>query len=134
MQVWLLMLGSNLSDDSRLRQALCRLEALGRVQLLGEVRHLPPRSGAGAWYFNALAVVESALDAVAFRDALVAIETELGRDRGTPWRVDIDIDPLACRCGGEWVADPHALDKGELERPPAAELLRASGILVHQAR
>lgn len=130
----LLMLGSNLPDDSRLCAALHRLAAHGRAELLGDIQHLPPRSGGGAWYFNALAVVESVLDDAAFRALLADIERELGRDRSQPARVEIDIDLLARQCDGDWVADAHALAKRELEQPPAVDLMRASGILVRSHR
>ncbi len=101
---------------------------MGEVECLG-VRHLPPRSGEGPWYFNALAILRSDSVDDRVRAALRAIEARLGRDRAIPERVAIDIDVLARR-GDLWIADPHALAKGELDRYPAANLLAEAGIMV----
>lgn len=128
----LLLLGSNLADASRLDQALDALRALGAVTQPLPVRHGPPRSGDGAWYFNALAVLACALDDAALDAALAAIEQQLGRRRDGS-EVAIDIDRLAVAQGsGAWRAHPHALAKGELARPPAAGLLAACGIHIAQ--
>jgi 2-amino-4-hydroxy-6-hydroxymethyldihydropteridine diphosphokinase len=127
---WLLQLGSNLDDAACLQAAVERLGALGAVRLLGPVRHWPPRSGEGAWYFNALLELDCDLAAGPLRDALREIEAALGRDRSQRERVAIDIDPLAERIDGAWRADAHALAKGELDQLPASRLLEDAGIAI----
>lgn len=127
----LLLLGSNLADDRRLQQGLAALGALGALERPVPVLHLPPRHGTGAWYFNTLAVLECTLDDAALLRALHGIEAVLGRRRDGGAEVAIDIDRLAVAApGGDWRADPHAVEKGELAGRPARDLLAASGIAI----
>lgn len=125
---WLLLLGSNLDDDARVRAALDALCTLGPVNQATAIRRLPAHGDASAPdYHNALATLHADLD----RDTLVAhlkrIEKELGRVRGSG-RVAIDIDLLARQDGARWVADTHAFEKGDLAHAPAPLLLREAGI------
>ena len=129
-RAWLLMLGSNLDDDARIHAALTVLATLGPTRLASSIARLPAYGGASTHdYYNALATLESSVD----RDALVAnlkrIERELGRERGSG-RVAIDIDLLAQREGDRWIADAHAVDKGDLAQPPTRLLLAEAGISV----
>lgn len=129
-RTWLLLLGSNLADDARVHAALAALGPLGAVTRVTAIRRLPAHGDASAPdYFNVLATLASDLD----RDALVAslkrIERELGRVHGSG-RVAIDIDLLACRDDNRWLADAHAIEKNDLEKPPAPLLLREAGITV----
>ncbi|HEX5756835.1 MAG TPA: 2-amino-4-hydroxy-6-hydroxymethyldihydropteridine diphosphokinase, partial [Arenimonas sp.] len=127
---WLLLLGSNHVDDGPIGDALEALATIGEVDCLCR-RHLPPRSGRGAWYFNALATLsgDGSTSADALRARLRDIEQRLGRDRDDPQRVHIDIDILALR-DEEWVAEAHAMDKGELEGFPVAMLLAETGLKI----
>lgn len=127
---WLLMLGSNLPTDERLRRAMAMLSSFGRVEGLGDILHLPSRSSGGMWYFNSLVAIESTLERGEFRKALASVEDALGRDRSDPEIIAIDVDVLAVECDGEWVADAHAVEKNELERWPANRLLSNAGLSV----
>lgn len=127
----LLLLGSNLDHDLRLRQALAALAALGHLERPAPMLHLPPQAGHGRWYFNTLVVLECALDDAALERAVHGIEDALGRSRDGGSEVAIDIDRLAVAdTDGAWRADPHAVAKGELGRRPASDLLARSGIVI----
>jgi len=127
----LLLLGSNLPDASRIDQALELLRAIGPVQQPLPLRHGPPRSGQGAWYYNALAILDCALDDAALDAAIAAIEQRLGRRRdGAEVAIDIDRLAVAEADGAAWRPHPHAIAKGELDRAPAAGLLADSGIQI----
>lgn len=127
---WLLLLGSNQDSDATLRQALVALAALG-VVACRDIQHLPPRSGVGPWYFNALAQLDCALPESVLKAALREIESAQGRDRGTPEQVAIDIDVLAMMGpDGAWRADARALAKKEFDRDPAKALLNSAAIQV----
>ncbi|WHZ20239.1 MAG: hypothetical protein OJF55_002388 [Rhodanobacteraceae bacterium] len=129
---WLLMLGSNLDSDERVHAALAALHKLGPAAFVTAIRRLPAHGDAAAPdYHNALATLESALDRTAFVANLKRIERELGRVRGSG-RVAIDIDLLAHRDGERWIADPHAVEKGDLAQPPAKLLLHEAGITVER--
>lgn len=129
---WLLLLGSNLDDEARLRQALSALARLGVSHVLGAVRRLPAYDGAGE-YHNALAELAFEGDRGALDGALKRLEVELGRRRDVPGEVAIDIDILACHDGAAWRADPHARAKGEFDHDPARVLLQQAGIEVERA-
>ncbi|MCC6596446.1 MAG: 2-amino-4-hydroxy-6-hydroxymethyldihydropteridine diphosphokinase, partial [Rhodanobacteraceae bacterium] len=92
---WLLLLGSTLADDARVRAALVALGELGAVRLLAPIRHGPGSRDPRRSYFNALAELECALGRDPLIAALKAIEHTLGRRRGQA-EVAIDIDLLAC--------------------------------------
>lgn len=124
---WLLLLGSTLADDARVRAALVALGELGAVRLLAPIRHGPGSRDPRRSYFNALAELECALGRDPLIAALKAIEHTLGRRRGQA-EVAIDIDLLACGQAGRWHADAHALDKGEFAQPHTLALLQAAGI------
>lgn len=125
---WLLMLGSNLDGDERVHAALAALRALGPAAFATVILRLPAHGDASAPdYYNALAILESGLDRTALVTNLKRIERELGRVHGSG-RVAIDIDLLARRDGGRWIADPHALEKNDIGKPPAPLLLREAGI------
>lgn len=124
---WLLVLGSNLADDARLRQALVALESLGGVTQLTPVLLTPARRG-GGHYHNALVALSVDTSAALLRQALKRVETELGRVRDGSGVVAIDIDPLALDDGQGWQPDARALEKGEFTRAPVPQLLAQAGI------
>lgn len=126
---WLLVLGSNLSDDRCLHQAMTALEALGKVARLTPVLLTPARHG-GGHYHNALVRLGSDLPAAALRQALKRVETALGRVRDDSGVVAIDIDPLALDEGHGWQPDARALEKNEFIRAPVPQLLARAGIVV----
>lgn len=126
---WLLLLGSNLASAQCIEQAMAALGEIGRVQLLGAIEHLPPNQGSGAWYFNALACLRSALPAPALQAELKRIEQALGRNRENPGRVSIDIDVLA-QGGPPWLADPHAQASGKLDHSSTRKLLSDNAVVV----
>jgi len=95
-------LGSNLGDRMvQMRQALQRLEATGRVQLLRASPVYQNRAvGMGAAaedFLNAVVEVRTALEPLALLDACLKVEQQLGRDRsGSGWAPrTIDLDLLA---------------------------------------
>lgn len=128
---WLLVLGSNLDSDERMHAALAALLNVGPAIWASPIVKSPAHGGVPAPdYFNALVALESALDRAALVVNLKRIERELGRVHGSG-RVAIDIDLLARRDGTRWLADPHAVEKNDLDRSPVSDLLRQAGIEVH---
>ncbi len=129
-RTWLLMLGSNLDSDERVHAALAALRALGPAAPVTEIRRLPAHGDASAPdYYNVLVTLESGQDRTALVASLKRIERGLGRVHGGG-RVAIDIDLLARRDGACGLADPHAIEKGDLDQPPATVLLREAGIAI----
>lgn len=131
MSSWLLLLGSNLADDGRVRQALDELSALGRCRALGPIRRLRPAGGGTGWYYNAVATLEHP-DEAALREALRALQARLGREEGHPTRVDIDIDLVArADADGCWRMDRHTASKPEMREGPIREFFDAMGVVLH---
>ncbi|MBS0383667.1 MAG: 2-amino-4-hydroxy-6-hydroxymethyldihydropteridine diphosphokinase [Proteobacteria bacterium] len=129
-RIWLLLLGSNFDSNERVHAALAALRALGPAALVTAILRLPAHGGARVPdYYNALATLESSLDREVLVGNLKRIEHELGRVHGSG-RVAIDIDLLACRDGGRWLADRHAIEKGDLGQSPVPQLLREAGIRI----
>jgi 2-amino-4-hydroxy-6-hydroxymethyldihydropteridine diphosphokinase len=126
---WLLLLGSSLPTDERLRAALDRLAELGTPTPLTAIEQFPSHSGGGP-YYNALVRLDTALDRTALRERLRTLEAMLGRRRDGPGEVAIDVDLLAHHIDGCWQADTHAQAKGEFVREPVATLLRQAGVEV----
>ena len=127
---WLLLLGSNLAEPDRIRQALETLDALGHVESLTPIKRIPARGDLTRFYYNALAALDCELDRDALRAQLKRIELELGRVRDGSGEVAIDIDLLATHANGRWLADPHALEKNEFAQTPARELIEATAIVI----
>lgn len=90
-------LGTNLGDRTdNLRRALDGLRRLGRVVAVSSVYETAPVGGPEQGrYLNAVAVVDTDLDAAALLEGCLAIEREMGRERRERWgpRV-IDLDLL----------------------------------------
>lgn len=126
---WLLLLGSNRDSPQTVHQAITALGDIGSAQLLGAIQHLPPNQGRGAWYYNALLCLRSALPAPALLAELKRIEQALGRDRENPGSVSIDIDVLA-QGGPPWLADPHAQASGKLDQSSTRKLLSDNAVPV----
>jgi 7,8-dihydro-6-hydroxymethylpterin-pyrophosphokinase len=125
---WLLLLGSSLDQDDRLRTALDCLADLGESQALTPVQRFPSHDGSGR-YYNALAEIHFDDERPVLVAALKRLETALGRHRDETATVDIDIDILAATdADGRWRADHHALEKNEFARDTVCELLRQAGI------
>lgn len=123
---WMLLLGSNLADDTRLHAAVEHLMALGNGAWLTSIeQHAADGHGAGM-YYNALVM----LDCEATRETLDAelkwIEAALGRRRDGSSEVAIDIDIVASWQDDAWRADAHALAKGEFARATLPRLLRGA--------
>ncbi|MBX3690187.1 2-amino-4-hydroxy-6-hydroxymethyldihydropteridine diphosphokinase [Dokdonella sp.] len=124
---YLLLLGSTRSDDGHVRAALHDLANLGAVKLCAPIQHGPGSRDPRRMYFNALAELEFDGEAAALVAALKAIEAGLGRQRGSA-EVAIDIDLLARWVDARWLADPHALAKGEFVQAHTRALLGAADI------
>lgn len=130
---WLLLLGSNLDHDRRVHDALGHLAALGQVDRLSAIRHLPAHGDSTSMYYNVL-VALSTTDHREHLDAqLKRIEQRLGRQRDRAEEVAIDIDILARYADHSWQADARALNKGEFARPPVLTLLRDAGVEIAPA-
>lgn len=90
-------LGANLGDAAGcVRSALARLDALEgcRLVLASRLWQSAPVDAAGPDFCNAVALVETRLDAFALLDALRAIETLAGRERpyrNAPRTLDLDL-------------------------------------------
>jgi 2-amino-4-hydroxy-6-hydroxymethyldihydropteridine diphosphokinase len=122
----ILSLGSNLGDRlAHLAQAREALAHLPQTRLVASSRvyATEPVDVADACrdleFFNAIVILETALEAHAFSDAVHAIETRLGRkreaDRNAPRMIDIDL--ICC--------DGLQLDEPALQLPhPRAHLRR----------
>lgn len=130
---WLLLLGSNLPSNDNLYAALRALDEHGSAQIVTGVHHLPPRGGDGHAYFNALAVFTTPMQEGEVRHLLKRIEAALGRSRDAGPVVAIDIDPIAHDRGAGWVADPRAIEKGELDAWPVPDLLSEADVVVRRA-
>lgn len=126
---WLLMLGSNLASDVRMREALAQLAASGAITLLTPIQCFPSDDGSDAEYFNALVTWQCDVDLATAVAQLKRIEMALGRRHDTA-RVTIDIDLLAECVDEEWQASAHALEKNEFGHATAVELLRQAGVVV----
>lgn len=126
-QSWLLLLGSNLADSSRVDEALSRLSQLGTLTLLTPVARYPSHCGTDE-YFNALARLDTASEGEPLRQQLHELEIALGRRRDVPGEVAIDVDILASYRDGRWHADSHAVGKGEFAHMPVTALLPLADI------
>lgn len=128
----LLLLGSTLADDGRVREALAALGEMGAVRLLAPIRHGPGSRDPQRHYFNALAEFGFAGERATLVAALKALESRLGRRRDGG-EVAIDIDLLALHVDERWQADAHALAKGEFAQAHTRALLRAAALEVDLA-
>lgn len=127
---WLLQLGSNFASDERVHAAISALGGLGVAALVSSIVRSPAHGDVRAPdYFNALVTLESSLDRAGLIGNLKRIERELGRVHGSG-QVAIDIDVLAGYDGERWLADEHAVEKGDLDQPPTPTLLREAGIRI----
>jgi 2-amino-4-hydroxy-6-hydroxymethyldihydropteridine diphosphokinase len=88
-------IGANLGDArANVDDALARLAALGRVTAASAKYCTAPIDSSGDDYINAVACIDTALDAPALLDALRAIELAHGRERpyrNAPRTLDLDI-------------------------------------------
>ncbi len=90
-------LGANLGDAaSRIRDALARIDALAATRLLAASRlwRSAPFEACGPDFHNAVAIIETGLDAFALLDALRLIESDAGRERpyrNAPRTLDLDL-------------------------------------------
>lgn len=129
----LLLLGSNLDSDASMQAALAQLAGHGTATLLTPIRRFPSDDGSRREYYNALVAWCHAGENAQMLACIRQMEQALGRDRGNPDEVAIDIDVLARFVDGRWLACPHALEKGEFRRTLVNALLREAGVDVIQA-
>ena len=114
-------LGSNLGDrEGTIRQALERLEADGRIEVLA-VSSLRETDPVGYLdqprFLNGAAVLRTELPARALLERLQDVERELGRDRSGPRFGPRTIDLDLLLYGGETVDEPGL----EIPHPRLAE-------------
>ena len=127
---WLLLLGSNLADDARLREASSVLSAIGEIDALTPVRRFPCDNGAPGEYYNLLVALCADIERERFGQRLKQLEAALGRRRDASPEVAIDIDILASAADGGWHADARATAKGEFTRASVRALLDEAGIAI----
>lgn|SRR5690606_10761251 len=90
-------LGANLGDAaSRIRDAFTRIDAIADTRLLATSRlwRSAPFEASGPDFYNAVAIIETRLDAFALLAALRSIEAEAGRERpyrNAPRTLDLDL-------------------------------------------
>jgi 2-amino-4-hydroxy-6-hydroxymethyldihydropteridine diphosphokinase len=91
-----LSIGSNIGNrDENLRDAIGRLDALGRVVAVSSFYETEPVEVADqAWFLNCVAALETSATPDALMTKLLAIEREMGRERiekKGPRTIDLDI-------------------------------------------
>ena len=91
-----LSLGSNLGDrDLYLREAIRRLQSVGRVQAISSVYETQPVELTGQpWFLNCALALETAASPAQLMGQLLAIESAMGRQRirkKGPRTLDLDI-------------------------------------------
>jgi 2-amino-4-hydroxy-6-hydroxymethyldihydropteridine diphosphokinase len=111
-------IGSNLGERlAGLRDAVVRVGATPGIRVSARSRVYESRAwgSVGPDYLNAVIVVDTVLDPEPLLDALLAIETAMGRTRRERWgpRV-IDLDLLAWAQQG---GDISVISEGRLELP-----------------
>lgn len=129
---WLLLLGSNQDSDASMRAALAQLAVHGAATLLTPIRRFPSDDGRRRDYYNALVQWNHAGDDAQMPARIRQMEQALGRDRGNPDEVAIDIDVLARFVDDRWHVHPHAMEKREFDRALVIVLLREAGIDIIQ--
>lgn len=132
MRRWLLLLGSNLTHDTLVRVALERLSSLGQATPLTSIQRFPSHDGKRNKYYNALVALAVDVQQGVLTDRLRELEVALGRRRDADGKVAIDLDILAMSDDERWLADAHALAKGEFERPSVATLLQQATITIER--
>lgn len=96
----LIALGSNLGDrEANLRDAASRIGQVPNIRVVAEstIRTTPPVGGPPqqSAYLNAVLRAETSLPPDALLEQLLAIESDLGRERATRWSArSIDLDLL----------------------------------------
>lgn len=124
---WLLLLGSNLAGDARVRAALQQLAEIGGITVLTPILRFPSDDDSAGDYFNVLAEFAFEGDRLLLMNRLKRLEAALGRRHDGDGCVAIDIDVLATHDGQCWRADAHAQAKGEFRRTPVRSLLQLGG-------
>lgn len=125
---WLLLLGSNRSDDQRVHEAITALGQLGRLQQLTPIRRFAAHDGTPADFYNVLLLLQLPQTRADLLSSMKTLEDAAGRRRDTAGTVSLDIDLLAVCEGEAWRADPHALAKQEFAKAPVRALLDEAGI------
>lgn len=123
----LVSLGSNINPEHNLKAAVQRLASRFRLRAVSPVYETTPVGKTDQPDFmNAAALVETDLDAAELKQALQAIEQELGRvrteDKNAPRTIDLDIslfNDQALEVGSRRIPDPDILRHPHIARPLA---------------
>ena len=123
----LVSLGSNINPEHNLKAAVQRLASRFRLRAVSPVYETTPVGKTDQPDFmNAAALVETDLDAAELKQALQAIEQELGRvradDKDAPRTIDLDIslfNDQALEVGSRRIPDPDILRHPHIARPLA---------------
>jgi len=124
-----LSLGSNVGNrEGQLREAIRRLESVGRVRLVSSIYETEPvEFAAQPWFLNCVVALETSFTPADVMQQLLAIEEAMGRERMQkkgPRTIDLDI----LLFGSEVVntadlAIPHpAMEKRRFVLQPLAEI------------
>ncbi len=123
----LVSLGSNINPEHNLKAAVQRLASRFRLRAVSPVYETTPVGKTDQPDFmNAAALVETDLDAAELKQALQAIEQELGRvrtdDKNAPRTIDLDIslfNDQVLEVGSRRIPDPDILRHPHIARPLA---------------
>jgi 2-amino-4-hydroxy-6-hydroxymethyldihydropteridine diphosphokinase len=91
-----LSLGSNIGDrEANLRDAIARLETLGRIAAVSSIYETEPVEVADqAWFLNCVVALETSHAPESLMKELLSLEREMGRERiqrKGPRTIDLDI-------------------------------------------
>jgi len=122
-----LALGSNINAEHNLRATVRRLASRFHLRTVSPVYETAPVGKTDQPNFlNAAAVIETDLAAAELKQALQAIEQELGRvrtdDKNAPRTIDLDIslfDAQVLELGQRHIPDPDILSYPHIARPLA---------------
>lgn len=131
---WLLVLGSNSGGQAKLLEAVCRLEDIGKVALLGGPLITTAEPPAGPDYVNALVMLRSSIaDLEGLEARLKQIEISLGRDCQESGKVVLDIDVLAINTSLGWLATRRVSAKRELKKAYIEKLMMVAAVIVRES-
>ncbi len=90
-----IFIGTNIDRERNYIQALKRLRELGKIVRISPVYRTAPVGGHGEDFYNGAVLLKTPLNAHALKQALHAVEEQMGRvrsrDRNAPRTIDLDL-------------------------------------------